>query len=245
MMIEIKSTDIFHVHTYRCGHAEEVGDEEYVIKAIELGATGIWFTDHAPFPGDPFRGRMKYEGLDGYINGLLHLKEKYKNKVDVHIGLEIEYFPSYDRDGYYRELKSKKALEFMALGQHMAEVGNDEYSFSWGKEELEEKECLVLCDAIVEGMKTGFFDVCVHPDRSFRRKKLWDETCSKIAERIWKTAAEGSIPLEQNESSKRHKNHYRKEFWKFHDCYSEVEIVRGFDAHFLKELKPIITEPQV
>lgn len=55
-MIEIKSTDIFHVHTYRCGHAEEVGDEEYVIKAIELGATGIWFTDHAPFPGDPFRG---------------------------------------------------------------------------------------------------------------------------------------------------------------------------------------------
>ena len=100
---------------------------------------------------------------------------------------------------------------------------------------------------IINNMKyqIGFFDVCVHPDRSFRRKKLWDETCSKIAERIWKTAAEGSIPLEQNESSKRHKNHYRKEFWKFRDCYSEVEIVRGLDAHFLKELKPIITEPQV
>ena len=154
--------------------------------------------------------------------------------------MEIEYFSSFDRDGYYRELRANKALEFLALGQHMAEVGNNEYSFSWDKEVLEEKEYLVLCDAIVEGMKTGYFDVCVHPDRSFRRKKHWAETCSDVAEKIWRTAAECGIPLEQNESSKRHKKHYRKEFWNFHEYYSEVDIVRGLDAHFLKELTLLI-----
>ena len=40
----------FHVHTYRCGHAENISDETYVKKAIELGVKSIWFTDHAPFP---------------------------------------------------------------------------------------------------------------------------------------------------------------------------------------------------
>jgi histidinol-phosphatase (PHP family) len=236
MMIEIKPTEIFHVHTYRCGHAEEVEDEEYVIKAVGLGATGIWFTDHAPFPGDPFRGRMQYEILDRYIEELSRLKEKYKDNIDVHIGLEIEYFPSYDKDGYYEKLRAKKALEFLVLGQHMAEIDKGEYSFSWDKEVLKEKEYNVLCEAIVEGMKTGYFDVCVHPDRSFRRKKQWDESCSDAAEKIWSTAAECGISLEQNESSKRHKNHYREEFWDFYERYSEVSIVRGLDAHYLKEL---------
>ena len=28
----------FHVHTYRCGHAEHIPDEAYVKKAIELGS---------------------------------------------------------------------------------------------------------------------------------------------------------------------------------------------------------------
>ena len=48
--MDIREKDIFHVHTFRCGHAENVSDEEYIKKAISLGASGIWFTDHAPFP---------------------------------------------------------------------------------------------------------------------------------------------------------------------------------------------------
>ena len=30
----------------------------YVKRAIELGAHSIWFSDHSPFPGDPFGNRM-------------------------------------------------------------------------------------------------------------------------------------------------------------------------------------------
>lgn len=57
------STNLFHVHTFRCGHAENVPDTAYIERAIELGASDIWFSDHAPFPGDPFRNRMKYDDL--------------------------------------------------------------------------------------------------------------------------------------------------------------------------------------
>ncbi len=54
-MITVGKNDVFHVHTYRCRHAENIPDRDYVEKAIELGAEGIWFTDHAPFPGVPFQ----------------------------------------------------------------------------------------------------------------------------------------------------------------------------------------------
>ena len=45
----IEKTELFHVHTYRCKHAEEIPDEAYVKKAIALGASAILFSDHTPF----------------------------------------------------------------------------------------------------------------------------------------------------------------------------------------------------
>ncbi len=106
----------FHVHTSRCGHAENVSDEEYVRAALTVGATGIWFTDHASFPGDPFRSRMKYSELDEYLSSLTKLKYKYSGQIDIHIGLEIEFFPSFDQEGYYQKLRNNTDVEkFLCL----------------------------------------------------------------------------------------------------------------------------------
>ena len=55
--------EIFHVHTFRCGHAGNDQDVEYVKKAVALGAKRIVFTDHCPFPGNPFKSRMEIEQL--------------------------------------------------------------------------------------------------------------------------------------------------------------------------------------
>lgn len=51
---------IFYVHTWRCGHASNEPERAYIESAIELKAKSIIFTDHAPFPNDPFTGRMRY-----------------------------------------------------------------------------------------------------------------------------------------------------------------------------------------
>ena len=40
-MISLGERYLFHVHTFRCGHAEMVSDEEYIKKAIDLGATDL------------------------------------------------------------------------------------------------------------------------------------------------------------------------------------------------------------
>lgn len=238
-MIAVKNTDVFHVHTYRCGHADDIPDEEYIVKALEIGATGIWFTDHAPFPSDRFRNRMRFNELSDYVNTLKDLKARYAKEIDIHIGLEIEYFPSEHSSGYYDALKREMGVEALLLGQHMAETPDGAYTFNWAKDKLKESEFDALGSAIIEGMKTGLFDACAHPDRIFRRKKTWDEDMQAISEKIWCTAHELQIPLEQNESSKREKHHYWHEFWELAKTYPDVQIVRGLDAHSLKEIKLI------
>ena len=88
--------EVFHVHTYRCKHASDEDDEAYVRAAVDLGAKRIVFTDHAPFPGNPFGHRMQYEELSEYISSLLILKDKYAAIIEIMVGLEIEYFPSFE-----------------------------------------------------------------------------------------------------------------------------------------------------
>ena len=232
-MIVITEKDLFHVHTYRCGHAEEVEDEAYIKRAIELNTRSIWFSDHAPFPGNPFGSRMGIEQLEEYLTTLCVLKERYKGVIDVHTGLETEYFPSFDKEGYYKKLKADERMDFLLLGQHMAETGDKEYSFSWDKERLKKEEYLVLGNAVIDGIKSGYFDAVAHPDRVFRRLKGWTPEAEEMANRIVKAAKEHNIPLEMNLYSMRQKNLYRPEFW---ELAEGCDRIIGLDAHSVEEL---------
>ena len=228
----ILPTDIFHVHTFRSGHAEEINDEAYIQKAIEYGATGIWFTDHAPFLGDPFGNRMKYDELEEYISTLSHYKTAYSDSISVHIGLEIEYFPSFE--AYYKELRTNSDMEMLLLGQHMAETVPGKYTFSWDKERLKKEEFLALGNAIVEGIETGYFDAVAHPDRIFRRCKLWNDDMQSVSEEIIHAAQKQAIPLEINVSSMTQKHHFWQQFWA--SVPSDVQKIIGVDAHSVQEM---------
>ena len=235
---KLTDKDIFHVHSFRCGHAEDVSDEAYIKKAIELGAESIWFSDHAPFPGDYFRGRMRLDQLDEYISTLSDLKEKNKDKIAVHIGLEIEYLPSFDKAGYYAELKDKEGLEFFLLGQHFAEDPDDpgKYTFEWEKDRVEEHEFEVMGKAIVEGVKTGYFDAVAHPDRIYRRCAEWNDKMDKIAGDILGEAKERKLAIELNMHSVKSKNLYWPEFWEQATGYDPMLVViKGLDAHSIKD----------
>jgi histidinol-phosphatase (PHP family) len=85
----------YHVHTFRCGHA---GGETraYVERALELGLSEIAFTDHVPLyflPGDdpaPALAMTRAE-LPGYVEEVLALREEYRGRIDVLLGLEADY----------------------------------------------------------------------------------------------------------------------------------------------------------
>lgn len=226
--------DIFHVHTYRCGHAEMIKDEVYINKAIDLRANAIVFTDHAPFPGNPFRNRMEYSELPEYISTLKNLKKKYDGIIDVKIGLEIEYLPSFME--YYQELKKCDDLELLMIGQHFYEVEPGVYSFSFPEFRSQEyKGCL---EQAIAGMNTGMFQVIAHPDRAFRRVKQWELEHEELSKKVIAGAAANNVLLEQNFSSMQTKNYYWPEFWKL--VGAENETIRGIDAHSVEDIEKAV-----
>lgn len=228
--------NIFHVHTYRCGHAENVTDEAYVKKAIKLGAGDIWFTDHAPFPNNPFGSRMDYDALEEYLGTFSLLKQHY-HEINIHIGLETEYFPHFDAMGYYKRLRSLPELEMLLLGQHMAQVSDDPpaYSFSESTDFLNENEYKLLGKAIVQGVESGYFDVIAHPDRIFRRCSAWDTDMETVSNEIIQAAIKADIPLELNLSSVESPKNYKRQFWQL--VPDNARRIVGFDAHSLHEME--------
>ena len=224
----MKNNYIFHVHTKRCGHASEETDEEYILKALQLGASEIVFTDHAPFPGNPFTNRMRFEELDEYINSIQFLKKKYLGMIDIYTGLEIEYLPSFI--SYYKDLKHNSLIDLLMIGQHHYEVKKDLYSFM-----LEDKanEHIGIVDAMLQGMDTGLFKVVAHPDRAFHRDKMWTSELTDLSNAIIDKSVSSKIYLEQNFSSMRN-NTFRKEFWSM--VPQNANIIYGCDAHNTDEL---------
>ena len=83
----------YHSHTYRCGHAAG-RDEDYVLSAIRNGFNTIGFTDHVMVPGieDDFGMRGGYSEFQGYLDSVNSLKEKYKDQINVIVGIESEYY---------------------------------------------------------------------------------------------------------------------------------------------------------
>ena len=109
----------YHTHTYRCRHADGT-EEEYIKKAISEGVRVLGFSDHAPykFPGNySSYFRMKNFEQDDYFDTLIALREKYRDKIEIHIGYEAEYYP--ELFAATHKLWEKRKPEYLILGQHV------------------------------------------------------------------------------------------------------------------------------
>ncbi|MED3662540.1 histidinol-phosphatase HisJ [Ureibacillus terrenus] len=93
-----------HIHTPFCPHGTADPLEQYIEKAIQHRFTDITFTEHAPLPGnftDPTPEKdsgMKPELLSTYIETLEQLKRKYKNDINIHIGLEVDFIAGFEEE---------------------------------------------------------------------------------------------------------------------------------------------------
>ena len=85
----------YHTHTFRCGHASQAPEREYVEKAIADGIKILGFSDHTPYPGTAnFPGRpgirMDLSELDGYCETVLALRDEYRDEIEIHLGEKVE-----------------------------------------------------------------------------------------------------------------------------------------------------------
>ena len=220
----------YHTHTYRCKHA--VGtEEEYIEHAIAEGLTILGFADHAPMPykdGYVSKYKMLKEELDEYFSILLALKEKYKDKIEIKIGLEAEYYPSLFEESL--ELWRKYPIEYLILGQHFVPEESGEGSFYSGWATAEKERITAYADAVITGMRSGVFSYLAHPDLI-----NYQGSDSAFIEgeykRIIEEANRLGIPLEYNLLGMSEGRSYPKpKFWSL-AAELGAKVIIGCDSH--------------
>lgn len=228
----------YHTHTARCFHAKG-SDEEYVIAAIEAGFDEIGFADHSPwnFKGFVSRMRMHESELEQYCSSIKSLREKYKDKISIKLGLECEYFPQYLP--WLKEEIEKNEIDFLILGHHFC---GDEINGVYNGAITEKEDILNYCDDVLKAMDTGLFAYVAHPDLFMRGYEGFDEVCREVSEKIIRRAIETDTPLEYNLLGLRHgiadnkPGYPHPEFWRLAGELKPKVIV-GVDAHYPEAYK--------
>lgn len=233
----------YHTHTFRCGHA--VGeDEEYVLSAMKNKFKRLGFSDHVFFPYHRQPGiRGDYSLFKDYLESIRKLKEKYKQKIHIDVGLEAEYLPQYI--DFYKDLLNNKTVDYLILGQH--EFINDHNFITWYFLQMDNEQYLErYCVDLIKGMESGLFKYVCHPDLFANGLTSFSKKAEEISIRIIEASILYNVPLEINLGGYRHylqdieninilspkKLHYPlDDFWKIASRYKKLKVIIGCDAH--------------
>lgn len=231
----------YHTHTDYCRHAAGKA-EDYARAARQEGFSVLGFSDHMPFPGDPFGYRMKYEEIESYLEDIRIIKESCKEtdgflgKLEVFCGFEGEYIRG--KEAYYESLLSGKSCDYLILGQHMFSGQRGALCTSGNLNGTEEYENYF--NSLIEGMKTGFFRLIAHPDFVFINPFSWDIHCERACDKFFEQAVAGDYILEYNANGYRRGLHPfedgerlqypHEKFWK-KATQSNLKVVVGSDCH--------------
>ncbi len=224
----------YHTHTARCFHAKGK-DEEYVLAAIETGFDEIGFSDHSPWPfekGFVSGMRMHESEFREYCDSVKALKEKYKDKISIKLGLECEYFPKYFP--WLKEKMKEYGVDYIILGHHFCV---DEPKSTYNGNLTEKHQLERYKNDILEALESGVFSYVAHPDIFLKSYPAFDEKCEEVSRAIIEKAVETHTPLEYNLLGVRYSiaagrpGYPHPEFWKIAAEYKPLTVI-GIDAHY-------------
>ena len=184
----------YHTHTPRCRHSEGT-EEEYVLSALDAGLQILGFSDHTPywFPGDYYSHmRMYPHELKGYCDAVRDVQKRYADRLQIHLGLEVEYYP----DLFDRVLSEARdnGVEYFILGQHW--VGNEMDEPYCGNPTADEALLERYCNQVMDAIQTGYFTYIAHPD--LIKFVGDDEIYRKHMRRLCREANACGVPVEIN-----------------------------------------------
>lgn len=228
----------YHSHTCRCQHAFDT-EEDYVLQAIQTGYQILGFADHTPWPykSDFVASmRMRISQFSEYVETLRALREKYRDQIDLRIGLECEAFPEFYP--WLREIRDKGLVEYFILGNHYDT--SDENHDGWYFGACKQPEQLYrYMETTIAGMDSGLFAYLAHPDIFLHQYPVFDEAARTVSLALAREAKRLRMPLEYNllgyrrrDSDHAHGNigYTSDEFW---ETVAEVggTAIIGVDAH--------------
>lgn len=213
----------YHGHTKYCKHG--IGSiEEHILTAIDLGYKAVGISEHVPVK-DREMLRIDFSDFDFFANKLNCLKEKYKNQIEVHFGLECEYVESYMET--ILELKAKYNIDYLILGQHYSNYVQDENHYFQITEISQLDEYI---DSIIKGLETNQFIFLAHPDIVFNKME-----CSQFAldkfKRLLDYCQTNRVIIELNCNGLRKKRGYpHPSFWQLVSTYN-IDVIISSDSH--------------
>ena len=222
----------YHTHTARCNHATGT-EREYVENAIDRGLKILGFSDHTPqyFPGDycTFM-RMRPYQLQEYCAEVKNLQREYSDRIQIHTGLEVEYYPAF-WDALLPRARDA-GVEYFLLGQHWLgnELGEPGSGVATEDENILRRYCHQICDAI----ETGKFTYIAHPDliNFVGSRKIYQHHVRDLC----RAAKQSGTPLEINLLGMASGRQYPNEaFWEI-AAEEGCHAILGMDAHAPKHI---------
>jgi len=218
----------YHTHTPRCHHAEGT-EEDFVRDALVGGYRVLGFSDHTPmpFPTDYRSGhRMAVEETADYFRAIEEVRKKYKDRITIYRGVEVEYYPKVFPD--LMKLLSDYPLDYMILGQHFIHNEYDDELYI-GDATANPQYLKDYVDQVIEALEIGCFAYLAHPDLP---RFVGDDTVwQKEMTRLCLACKEMKMPLEINLLGLWQRRHYPSD--RFFKLAGEIgnDIVIGVDAH--------------
>lgn len=188
-----------HTHTAFCDGKSE--PEEIVISAISKGFCSIGFSGHAY---TDFDLRYCIRDVEGYIQEVTRLKEKYKNDIEIYLGIEEDSYCTVDRSRY----------DYIIGSSHYYTVNGEYYPIDSSPAHFQ--KCLEVFNFDVEAMAedyyskfchyintrrpdiVGHFDLITKFDEMGDSRFLKNANYNRIVEKYIKTVADSGCLFEVN-----------------------------------------------
>lgn len=110
----------YHTHSCYCDGKGKI--REYIETAISKGFTHLGFSGHAPVPFDNTFA-ISQDKYKNYCNEISLLKEEYRDRIKIFLGLEIDYIPGILDN--FSTLINEGNLDYCIGSVHLVNKNND------------------------------------------------------------------------------------------------------------------------
>jgi len=242
-----------HTHSTYCDGQNTI--EEMIKGAVNYNFDIIGITSHGPLPFET-DWTMKNKDLNKYFKEVEILKKKYQDKIDILIGLELDYLPDKKMDYVNKDIFNK--LDFWIGSNHfLGKLESGEYwTVDYSIEEIEKgveenfngsmKEAVLKYYDYMESMVKSYEPTILgHLDlikKNNEKNILFNEDSvwyKKRIEKLLNTLSKSKTVIEMNTGGKYrgYSEEYYPSRWILEEiCSRKLPITINRDAHDIKSL---------
>ncbi|MFB9751498.1 histidinol-phosphatase [Paenibacillus hodogayensis] len=195
-----------HTHHDRCGHAEG-HIRDYIESAVEHGLQVIGISDHSPYFGEkedqPWPGiAMARSEFDRYIEEVLRLKEEFKDRIEVLLGVESDFFPEHAET--YRAIYARYPFDYIIGSVHKSDgisiFNKKRWTHLKESEQVRQKE--LYYGLIRQSAQSGMFQILGHIDAMKGYYPPFSDIPTQAIEETLRVIGQNKLAIEINTSGK-------------------------------------------